>query len=900
MTAQPPSPRWRLRSIGALLGVGALLLLGALSACRDQAPESDGPQLEETTLTREAQVSNLIDRSVASGISATILPAEGHDDLVYVSLPAGVVAGGVSAEVRRKGDEAPVITKMQDGGFDPVAIVAEAGDSIQIVVKDGSGQVRLSTMVAVPRKRPPKVVRIWPRPGKPDMPVNSSMVAVFSEPIDRATVTSSTVRLLAGQREIPGQARVLDDGTSVAFTPNEPLAPEREYRFVLGPGIADLEGETLGEDVVVGFRTGTSTLGPPASIVVSPDSIILLVGATYQFSARVFDANGNLLLLPVTWRTSAPDALGISPTGLATALPTRYIDRIDWATGRIEASVGTLSASAFVVVVPQPVSIELLPTSHTLAVGDTLAFEVVTLASRALFNLRMLLPLTIDNSNSAAASISIPPLKAIEVSPFRTVRALAPGKTRITVRAGGISAAADITVTERPSVATVRIAPAVAEMMVPETLQLTAWLRDANGWHIQGTRPVSWSSSDLSVLTVNSSGSVTAVGNGTATVTATSEGVASVTSITVSAQPLPPTFVDVSAKGLATCGVTPARDAYCWGLFYEGGPKHLPVPTLLRGGLDLAAISPGGNSESPGYLCGQASAGETFCWSYVSGMPARFAAPLRFSDLSVSVSGYGCGVATEGSTYCWGRNTYGQLGDGTTDLRPHIPTAVSGGYTFASVTVGRDHSCAVTVTNVAYCWGANTVEDGGVSDDAPGGLGIGDSTTAIVLTPTRVAGGLSFVQLSASYSHTCGITTDGKAYCWGRNGSGELGDGTRTHRSAPVEVAGSQSFKEVSVGGSHSCAIATSGAAYCWGSNANGQLGLNAFELCPAFGSFCPQPMAVHGDLRFVRISLGATHSCGIATTGRMYCWGYNGAGQLGDGTKAPRGEPTLVTRPRD
>jgi hypothetical protein len=734
-------------------------------------------------------------------------------------------------------------------------------------------------------------VRTWPMRGKSDMPVNSSMVAVFTEPLNLATVTSSTVRLLAGQREIPGQARVLDDGTSVAFTPNESLAPERDYRFVLGKSIADLEGETLGEDVVVEFRTGTSTLGPPARIVLSPDSIILLAGETYQFSSRVFDANGNLLLVPVTWSASRPDALAISPTGLATALQTRYSDRIDWATGRIEASVGTLSGSAFVVVVPQPAVIELLPTAHTLAVGDTLSFEIVTLASKALFNLRMLLPLTIDNSNPAAASISVPPRKAIEVSPFRTVRAHSPGATRITVRAGRVSAAAEITVTEPPSVATVRIAPAAAEMMVPETLQLTGWLRDANGRHIQGTRPVSWSSSDPSVLTVDGSGKVTAVGNGTATVTAISEGVASVTSITVSAQPPPPTFVDVRANGLTTCGVTPARDAYCWGLFYDGGPKHLPVPTLLRGGLDLAAISPGGNSESPGYFCGRASAGETFCWNYVSGTPVRFASPLRFSDLSMSMAGYGCGVATDGSTYCWGRNSYGQLGDGTTDLRLHTPTTVLGGHAFTSVTVGGDHSCAVTVANVAYCWGANTVE---------GRLGIGDSTTAFVLTPTRVVGGLSFVQLSTSGSHTCGITTDGKAYCWGQNWVGELGDGTRTHRSAPVEVAGSLSFTEISVGGSHSCAIATSGAAYCWGSNTNGQLGLDAFELCPEFGSFCPQPIAVHGNLRFIRISLGSLHSCGLTTAGRLYCWGYNGAGQLGDGTKAPRGEPTPVTRPRD
>jgi alpha-tubulin suppressor-like RCC1 family protein len=109
-------------------------------------------------------------------------------------------------------------------------------------------------------------------------------------------------------------------------------------------------------------------------------------------------------------------------------------------------------------------------------------------------------------------------------------------------------------------------------------------------------------------------------------------------------------------------------------------------------------------------------------------------------------------------------------------------------------------------------------------------------------------------------------------------------------------VAGSLSFTEISVGFSHSCAIATSGSAYCWGSNDNGRLGVDAFELCPAFGRFCLQPVAVHGNVRFVRISLGNAHACGIATTGRTYCWGR---GAIGDGAGADRGEPTPVARPQ-
>lgn len=84
---------------------------------------------------------------------------------------------------------------------------------------------------------------------------------------------------------------------------------------------------------------------------------------------------------------------------------------------------------------------------------------------------------------------------------------------------------------------------------------------------------------------------------------------------------------------------------------------------------------------------------------------------------------------------------------------------------------------------------------------------------------------LSFRQLSAGSRHTCGVTTDNRAYCWGANFDGELGDGTTDYRTAPVAVAGGLRFLQVSAGGQHTCGVTTGNVVYCWGYNPYGQIG---------------------------------------------------------------------------
>jgi alpha-tubulin suppressor-like RCC1 family protein len=91
-----------------------------------------------------------------------------------------------------------------------------------------------------------------------------------------------------------------------------------------------------------------------------------------------------------------------------------------------------------------------------------------------------------------------------------------------------------------------------------------------------------------------------------------------------------------------------------------------------------------------------------------------------------------------------------------------------------------------------------------------------------------VSVGLTFQSVSAGFTHSCGVTTPGDAYCWGWNLRGQLGDGTNTDSNVPVEVSGGLTFQSVSAGGAHSCGVTPAGDAYCWGRNFAGQLGNGA------------------------------------------------------------------------
>jgi alpha-tubulin suppressor-like RCC1 family protein len=197
---------------------------------------------------------------------------------------------------------------------------------------------------------------------------------------------------------------------------------------------------------------------------------------------------------------------------------------------------------------------------------------------------------------------------------------------------------------------------------------------------------------------------------------------------------------------------------------------------------------------------------------------------------------------------------------------------------FSQVSAGDRHTCGVATNGQAYCWGNNN----------SGGLG--DGTTFERLTPVPVAGGLRFRQVSAGTDNTCGVTVDFLAYCWGSGDSGALGNGATNDRLTPFAVAGGLQFRLVETNLIHTCGVSyPDNQAYCWGLNDKGQLGdgtrLNRFTPVPVFGS-----------LRFRQVSTGFHHTCGVSTVGQAFCWGWNRYGQLGYGQEVVlRQKPVLV-----
>ena len=155
---------------------------------------------------------------------------------MYVSLPPDSIPIGVSATITNRRTGGSVTTPIVAGGFDPVAIPAVTGDTIAITVQTTAAP--LSFTVAVPPVIPPVLVRTDPPPQKRDVPLNASLVAVFSQPISVSSLTPATMQLRQGTTAVAGTVSV-DPATPwiATFTPSQPLAPAATYTFTVAGSI---------------------------------------------------------------------------------------------------------------------------------------------------------------------------------------------------------------------------------------------------------------------------------------------------------------------------------------------------------------------------------------------------------------------------------------------------------------------------------------------------------------------------------------------------------------------------------------------------------------------------------------------------------------------------------------
>jgi len=237
-------------------------------------------------------------------------------------------------------------------------------------------------------------------------------------------------------------------------------------------------------------------------------------------------------------------------------------------------------------------------------------------------------------------------------------------------------------------------------------------------------------------------------------------------------------------------------------------------------------------------------------------------------DAAAAVSAVSaCAVTAGGGIECWGPASVPMQVSG---LASGV-TAVSAGYNFA---------CAVTVGGGVECWGDNSYGQ------------LGNESTTSSLVPMQVSELTSGVTaVSAGSLSACALASGGGVWCWGYNGDGELGNNSTTNSPVPVQVSGLTSgVTAVSVGYNSVCAVTAGGGVECWGYNHIGQLGNNSTTSSSV-------PVQVSGLASGVTaVSAGAVSACALASGGGVWCWGYNGDGELGNNSTTDSLVPVQVS----
>jgi uncharacterized repeat protein (TIGR02543 family) len=277
---------------------------------------------------------------------------------------------------------------------------------------------------------------------------------------------------------------------------------------------------------------------------------------------------------------------------------------------------------------------------------------------------------------------------------------------------------------------------------------------------------------------------------------------------------------------------------------------------------------------------------------------------LQSGEFIISVdlgSTHASALTSEGRVFMWGYNAYGQLGDGTTTNRntPIDITAqfnLSEGETIIYLSLGVLTSEAISSSGRVFTWGKNEFGQ------------LGDGTTTNRLTPTEITSqfglniGETVTCISSGDHSSSALTSDNRVFMWGKNDYGQLGDGTTANKLTPMDITSQfalyaeESIILIRVGDRHSAALSSEGRVFMWGYNAYGQLGDGTLTHRYIPTEITNNFNLVEGE-RVQSISVSSMFNASALTSeGRVFMWGYNGFGQLGDSTTTHRYNPTEIT----
>ena len=352
------------------------------------------------------------------------------------------------------------------------------------------------------------------------------------------------------------------------------------------------------------------------------------------------------------------------------------------------------------------------------------------------------------------------------------------------------------------------------------------------------------------------------------------------------------TTVDALALGAQHSVAVADGVVYTWGSGQDGRLGHgttdralVPTPVL---GLNFVVAVAAGDRGTAAVL----GNGTAFAWGQ-SAQPAGLVGadvgtprPLPLEGVTAVALGAAHALAlARGEVWAWGFDDFGQTGDGTAaDPRevasPQRVDALRG--RTATAIAAAAYASGAVADGQAYTWGGNTYQH----------LGLGD--TALRTSPQPVA------SLSGAFSATTALRlgtshglalVDGRLFSWGYSQYGQLGrDGDHQLPGPADGLPGAAAVTAIAAGNSHSAVVA-GGALYMWGANSYSQLGDGSVGAAAT-----PARTAFFAGMEVTGVGLGAnSHGSGAVADGRVYMWGRNNYGQLGDSTITTRRTPTLV-----
>lgn len=373
-------------------------------------------------------------------------------------------------------------------------------------------------------------------------------------------------------------------------------------------------------------------------------------------------------------------------------------------------------------------------------------------------------------------------------------------------------------------------------------------------------------------------------------------------------------FASISAGTSHACATTGSGKIYCWGRnlysqLGDGGTTDSTTPVLVdTSSLTTEKANFYKVSAGENFTCGLNGYGEVYCWGQNNfgkigigdDLSSSITVPSLIEDSETGTQYYtdislgdnfACALTVRGQAVCWGDNSYKQMGGTIPSSYSTLPIDFNpiAEDRLISISAGATHACGVSSDDGSIiCWGSNSSGECGLGAKSSSELPDYADRSAIY-----TSGYGMFVAVSAGENITCAVDSAGYSYCWGKGTSGTIGDSNNKDRLTPTFINTSLSFnldthrtKQIAVGRDHVCNISWAGDSYCWGKNTYGQLGSTEYNQINY-----PYPVTMNDvgeatTLKFETLSEGASnfHVCGLTSNGKMYCWGDNTTGQLGDG----------------